>query len=248
MSWRLIRVGENNDAFTSMSIDEAIMHHVKNGKSSPTFRIYGWSPPAVSIGYFLKMEEEVDLEMCSKFGVDHIRRLTSGGAVLHDMEVAYTLTTREDDPLIPKNILESYELLCGGIVQGLAELGIDATYKPVNDVLVNGKKISGNAQSRREHVILQHGTLLMDVDAEKMFSILKVPSEKAQNIEKRVTSLKHVLGREVESKEVMDAVVRGFKKALGIEFEEGMPSESELELAESIKKERFANPEWNYRR
>jgi lipoate-protein ligase A len=252
MKWRLLLTG-HNDAATNMSIDESIMVFVGQGEAPPTIRLYGWSPPAVSIGYFQGLEEEVDLLMCEKYGIDYIRRITGGGAVFHEHEVTYSLSIPESSLLIPSNVLESYKVICQGIVKGLAELDVKSEFAPLNDILIDGKKISGSAQTRRSRTILQHGTVLIDTDVDKMFSILKVPSEKIKDklisdVKQRVTSLKSTLAREVDFKEVCDALSKGFECALDIELEEGKLSNSELALSQDIKKDRYSSSEWNHRR
>ena len=175
--WRLLKTGYKN-AFTNMAIDYAVL--VANSKNlvPPTVRFYGWEPSAISIGYFQSLEDEINLKKCNELNVDYVRRITGGGAVFHEDELTYSIVISESHPLIAKNILESYGSICGAIINGLSNLGIESTYVPINDILANGKKISGNAQTRKIHTLLQHGTILMDVDIEKMFSVLNVPNEK----------------------------------------------------------------------
>ncbi len=252
MKFRLLLTGYN-DAFTNMAIDESVMVHVGQGVSPPTIRLYGWSPPAVSIGYFQGLEEEVDLNRCANLGIDYIRRITGGGAVFHESEVTYSFSILETSLLIPNNVLESYKFICGGIVEGLKELGIDSEFAPLNDIIVNGRKISGSAQTRRNRTILQHGTVLIDTDVEKMFSVLKVPQEKIKDklikeVKDRVTSLKGALGREVEFQEVCQALAKGFERSLEIELEKGELTDTELRLAKDINEERYHSEKWNHRR
>ena len=252
MNFRLLQTGFN-DAFTNMALDESIMIHVAQGMSPPTIRFYGWQPPAVSIGYFQGLEEEVDVARCKELGVDYIRRITGGGAVFHEKEVTYSLAILQDNPLIPENVLESYKVICGGIVQGLKELEISAEFVPLNDIIVDGKKISGSAQTRRKRTILQHGTLLLECDVQKMFSILKVPSEKLRDkiisdVRQRVTSIKDISTKEVVFDEICLALATGFEISLNSVLEPGELSETEISLAEEIKRDRYTNSDWNNRR
>jgi lipoate-protein ligase A len=252
MKFRLLTTG-SSDAYSNMSIDESIMIHVAQNSSPPTIRLYGWQPPAVSIGYFQGLEEEIDLPKCKEMGVDYVRRITGGGAVFHESEVTYSLTIHEMNSLIPKNVLESYKVICSGIIEGLKNLDIEAEFVPLNDILVNGKKISGSAQTRRNHAILQHGTVLMDTDVNKMFTILKVPSEKLKDklisdVKERVTSIKQVLSKDVNFENVCSSLASGFARSLNIELENGELSETELSLAGEIKRDRYENSEWNHRR
>jgi len=252
MKFRLL-LTDFADAYSNMSIDESVMIHVAQNKSPPTIRLYGWRPPAVSIGYFQGLEEEIDLNMCKELGVDYIRRITGGGAVFHDSEVTYSFAIHEMNSLIPKNVLDSYKVICSGIIEGLKDLEIEANFVPLNDILVNGKKISGSAQTRRNHAILQHGTVLMDTDVAKMFSILKVPSEKLKDklisdVKERVTSIKQVLSKDVRFEDVCSALAGGFERSLDIELALSELSETEMSLASEIKRDRYSNSDWNHRR
>jgi len=252
MKFRLLDTGFNKAAL-NMGIDESILRHVSEGKSLQTIRFYGWSPPAVSIGYFQSLEEEVDLEACKKYGVDCVRRITGGGAVYHDRELTYSFIAPEDNTIVPKDIMESYKTVCSGLIRGLGVLGISSEFAPLNDIIAGGKKISGNAQTRREGCILQHGTILLDVDVERMFMLLKVPSEKMrdkiiQNARERVTSARRMLKAEVPYAEAAKAFEEGFQTALGIEFVKGELSQSELDYAYKIAEEKYSSIGWNQRR
>jgi lipoate---protein ligase len=248
MNWRIIPYSES-DAFTNMAIDEAVSESVAVG-GPPTIRFYGWTPSAVSIGYFQGLENEVDLERCGELGVDFIRRRTGGGAVYHDNvgEITYSVIGKQE--MFPSDILASYRLICGWICDALASLGMDAEFRPINDITVAGKKISGNAQTRRGGVLLQHGTVLHAVDADRMFSVLKVSDEKIKdkmiaNVKERVTSItqqKPGVSRAL----ALHALVQGFTK--GKQFETGQLTPAELARAEELVNERYRKKEWNWMR
>ena len=163
-TWRLIDM-RIEDASTQMAIDEAIAMNRLTENNPNTVRLYRWKPSAVSIGYFQSLEKEVNLEECSRLGVDIIRRITGGGAVFHDYdgEITYSLVAPETDHKMPRDILASYQAICGAIIHGLKALGVDAEFKPVNDISAGGKKISGNAQTRRHGGVLQFRLLLADL-------------------------------------------------------------------------------------
>lgn len=247
MKWRVIPYAEN-DAYLNMAIDEAVTESVGNGEL-PTIRFYGWKPSAVSIGYFQSLEKEVDLDKCASLGIDFIRRRTGGGAVYHDNygEITYSVIGKKE--LFPKDIIESYKIICGWICDSLSLINITSEFKPINDIISNGKKISGNAQTRRNGVLLQHGTLLYDVDVDKMFSLLKVPDEKIKDkliatVKERVTSVKQQTSATRD--EAYKALLDGFTK--GKEFETGSLTEDELNRAKQLVEERYKTKEWNYMR
>lgn len=238
-----------------MAIDEAVLNEIAAGNSPPTLRLYGWNPPAVSIGYFQSLDEEVDTEVCKKLGIDIVRRATGGGAVFHEHEITYSIHIPETLEIVPNGILESYEKICGGIIKGLAELNVEAKFAPINDIVVfaNGapKKISGNAQTRRKGIILQHGTILLKVDVDKMFSLLKVPDEKLkgkliENVKQRVIGLSDIIGSDFSYKQAVDVFKNGFMHEFsGINFENGALSENEKKLAENLKKNKYGAEKWN---
>ncbi|MBN2334440.1 lipoate--protein ligase family protein [Candidatus Bathyarchaeota archaeon] len=242
------------DAPTQMAIDEAIaVARLKEGTPN-TIRLYRWNPSAVSIGYFQSIEKEVNLPNCRKYGVDVIRRITGGGAVYHDYdgEMTYSLVAPETDPKIPGDILESYALICGAIVEGLKELGVESNFKPVNDLEAGGKKISGNAQTRRHGVVLQHGTVLVDSDIRRMFEVLRVSEAKISDkmieaVEERVTNLRRYLGRKVGFDEARDALVKGFEDKLDMKLVPGELTEAEEALVKQLR-EKYSSVEWVYQR
>ncbi|MCD6461421.1 MAG: lipoate--protein ligase family protein [Thermoplasmata archaeon] len=251
--WRLLRTGYMPGKM-NMAVDEAVLEAVSRGLSPPTFRVYEWEPSAISIGYFQSMREEVDLDECRRQGVDVVRRITGGGAVFHDREgeVTYSIIFKEGTIPLPGSVAESYPILCRGLVEGLSLLGLDAAFSGVNDITVGGRKISGNAHTRKYGSILQHGTLLYDVRPRVMFSLLRVPSEKIRDkmitaVEERVTSIKRELGP-VDIPDVEEALIDGFSTALGLEMEIGELSREEKERAGELAVEKYGSDEWNFKR
>lgn len=260
MKFRLLKTGFLSAA-ANMAIDEAVMAEIASGAAQPSLRFYGWTPPAISIGYFQSLEEEVDLAACKNFGVDYVRRITGGGAVLHEHEITYSIHIPESIAAeigVPSGILESYSKICGGILKGLAMLGLSAKFVPLNDIVLEHqgalRKISGNAQTRKNGVILQHGTILLKVDIDKMFSLLKVPNEKLkgkmiEDVKQRVTSLSAVLDREMSFEETLKVLQKGFAETFpAVSFESDELSLTEKSLAEKLKKEKYGSEAWNRKR
>ena len=245
MRWRVIPL-QVHDAYTNMALDQAIMEGVSRGESPPTIRFYRWHPSAVSIGYFQSLEEEVNLEECRNEGVDWVRRITGGGAVYHDYggEVTYSVIAPEE--FFPRDIRESYRLICGWIIAGLRTLGLEGVFHPINDILVEGKKISGNAQTRRGKVLLQHGTVLYDLNLRKMFTLLKVGKEKLsdkdiEKAEERVTCVRRYSEAGIE--ELYQALLEAFTEDKDWVY--GRPREEELRCAEELVRQRYSTQEWN---
>ena len=248
MKWRVIGL-ETHDAYLNMALDEAISEGLRAGSSPPTIRFYNWEPSAVSIGYFQGIRDEVNLEVCREHGVDCIRRWTGGGAVYHDFEGEITYSVIAPAGIFPKNIIESYGLICGWLVKGLESLGIEAEFRPVNDILVKGKKISGSAQTRRGGIFLQHGTLLYGLDLKTMFSVLNVSKQKItdkmiKSAEERVTCVK--MHCDAGKKEVYEALVNAFTDDK--DYEAGTWSWDELARARELAVKKYRSNEWTYLR
>ena len=249
-SWRLLRLETQDDSFLKMAKEEAIMDALRAGQVPATLRFYAWSKPAVAIGYFQEVDKELDLSRCRADGVELFRRLTGGGAVYKfpTYELNYSFIIHEDDLRVPKDIEASYKLICGAVMKGLARLGFVTTFKPINDILLDGKKISGNAQTRVDNVLLQHGTILLRPDIKKMFTYLKIDDEKLR--EKKVAHVSDLVTglcetRQVSQVEVQDAITEGFRDVFGEEFEEAANlTPAELARAKDLYS-KYAGDEWN---
>ena len=155
--------------------------------------------------------------------------------------------------MIPKHILDSYAQICQAIIEGFSFLNITSQYAPINDIVVNGKKISGNAQTRKLRTVLQHGTILLDVDVDKMFSVLKVPNEKIKdklitNVKERVTSLRHITGETISFDSVADAMKQGFEKTFQVTLDQGVLTDDEMRFSEEFAMDCFGNDSWNHMR
>jgi len=254
--WRIVRP-EVHDACMNMAIDEAVSEGIMDSSSPPTIRFYIWKPCAVSIGYFQAIKDEVNLDVCRELGVDCIRRWTGGGAVYHDYDGEVTYSVIAPASMFPKNIIESYRLICGWIIRGLEHIGITAEFRPINDILVDNKKISGSAQTRRRGVLLQHGTLLYGLDLRTMFSVLNVSRQKISDkmihsAEERVTCiLKHC---DVDKTAVCGALIEAFAcgasktNTQGKEHEFGTWSEREIMRARELAEKKYKTDEWTYLR
>ncbi len=247
--WRLI-LGRC-PADLCMAIDEALMYSKAMGAPN-TVRLYVFDPTAVTIGYFQRIADSVNLEEAERLGISVVRRISGGGSVLHDArgEVTYSVVVGEED--VPGDVEESFRHLSGGVVEALRLMGLPAEFVPINDIVVRSKKISGNAQARRPGVVLQHGTLLYNADLELMARILKAPRAKlethgAASIAERVTTVSRELGRTVTAGEVVEALRRGFEKHFGVELVEGQLTPLEYSLASSLRW-KYRSREWNYLR
>lgn len=253
--WRLLPL-ETHNAFMNMAIDEAILTaHISNQVPN-TFRLYRWQPSAVSIGRNQNPQNELYVDNCQKMGADIVRRISGGGTVFHSAvdEVTYSVTAQTAS--IAKDIPAMYQRIYSAITDALRLLGVTADYttgdaKNCPNLTVNGKKISGSAQTIRKGTVLQHGTLLLDVDLKKMFTLLRVPwsSSCLQVVavaKDKITSVKETLGHVVSPATASNALIEGFKNTFGAQLTLGELTPFELELANRLCKEKYATDNWNF--
>jgi len=157
--------------------------------------------------------------------------------------LTYTFITKN----YPANILESYHLICEPVVLCLDRLGYSAKYVPLNDIVVDNKKVSGNAQTRKNNILLQHGTILLDVDVEKMFSMLKVPSEKIKD--KMIKDVKaRVTGINRSFEEVASNLKESFAEIFGAQIITDTLSSKEKKYTEKLVIEKYSSRQWNWRK
>jgi lipoate-protein ligase A len=246
--WRLI-VNEGTAA-ENMAIDESILNLKGEEKSPNTLRLYVFSPSAITIGYSQRINEVIDREFADKQRIPIVRRITGGGAVYHDQkgEITYSIVASID--CMPSDIQETFAKICSGIVFALEEFELQARFEPINDVVVNGRKISGSAQIRKKNAILQHGTVLYNTDIVTLGKLLRVPKEKlmkhgVDTIFDRVTTISREINRKVTKEEVIDALIKGFGRAFNVEFWKSPLEKIEINLAQEAL-EKYKNEKWNY--
>jgi lipoate-protein ligase A len=257
--WRLLKL-ETEDAFTNMAIDEAILTARIAGKVSNTLRFYKWKPSAVSIGRFQNLSSEVHLENCRKYGVDVVRRITGGGAVYHDQDDEVTYSVVVDGKSLgcaDMDMFCAYKAVCGGLIEAIKILGTNADFNSIDqkqcpNITIKGRKISGSAQSYKRGILLQHGTFLVGIDHEKMFTFIKVPWAKTlldllEVSKKKLTSAKQELESQISTEETYQALVRGFEQALKIQFVEEELTSYERKLAEKLRRNKFSTEDWNFK-
>ncbi|MEH7111897.1 biotin/lipoate A/B protein ligase family protein [Neobacillus niacini] len=273
--WRFIDSGNSSPAF-NMALDEALLDWHSEGKIPPVIRFYGWEPASLSIGYFQKVEKEIDLEAVKAHGLGFVRRPTGGRGVLHDHELTYSVIVSEDHPEMPKTVTEAYRVISEGILKGFHQLGLEAYFAvPKTDeersalknprsavcfdapswyeLVVEGRKVAGSAQTRQKGVILQHGAILLDLDEDKLFSLFKYPNERVKErmksaFKNKAVAINDISPRRITLEEAKEAFYKGFAEGLNIELESYQLTEEELEYVNKIAKERYENDEWNFKR
>lgn len=272
--WRLLIDPPAGSAW-NMAADEAMLRARIRGDIPPTLRFYAWEPPAVSLGYFQRAGAEVDLEACAKQGIEVVRRLTGGRAVLHEAEVTYSLVVNETEPYIPAGVSESYRFFSRGILDGLARLGIDARLQAPGavaksgssgsrspacfdaasfyELTAGGRKVVGSAQVRTDGVLLQHGSILLRFDAGRLAGLLRLRDqasrqELAGELTRRATGLSEAAGRPVSHAEVVEAVCRGMESACRLRLVPGGWTEAERRASDELAVQKYGTEDWNLER
>ena len=271
-SWRFLDTGFLN-GYENMAMDEAIFTSCQQKKSPPTIRIYGWTPPAVSLGYFQKAENAVDLDACERRGVDVVRRLSGGRAVLHHHELTYSVICREGTSPLGSSVLETYKTISECLISALKGLGLQVQWVASRDkhtaaqekdktascfsspswyeITVEGKKICGSAQKRGDGVLLQHGSLLIDYDPELLAAVLlsrKSKEEFLTEIQTSTTAINQHLTQKIDFDQLKKLVLESFEDQLEITLTTGELSESESHLKARLFKEKYSTDSWNLHR
>lgn len=270
--WRLIQ-SEISDGCTNMAVDEAMLLALQQGRAPATLRIYAWRPPCLSIGCF-QPAAEIDVEACAAQGADWVRRVTGGRAILHDREVTYSVVARQDDARVAGDVMESYRRISLGLLAGLELLGVPAQMAPFglgivpnhgpkpaacfaapsqHEILVDGRKIIGSAQRRQSNVLLQHGSLLQEIDVAQLLSLLRLPNAEARQaladqVRRESITLHEILGHSVPHAQAAQALAQGYAQALDIDLAPGQLTPWELEEAARLRREKYTAHDWRYRK
>ena len=232
MKMRLIPILEDLNPYMQLALDEAILDKVSMGFSPPTIRFYSLKPLCISIGYFNDVCRSVNLGKASGLGIPIIRRITGGGAVVHDgeAELIYSFVFPSTSMSIA---LEKVGLT---IERALKKLGIAISYVRVNDLIINKKKIGGMACARRGGAVLVHGTLMISTRTELLDDLLRVPLPKLiekgiVRISERVITLEKLGIKDMNIDTIMKAILSEIKD---YKIYRDNPTENELRLAEEI--------------
>ena len=230
----------------SAALDEAILEAHIGGLVPNTLHFYRRDRPTISIGYFQKVVESIDIAECERREVALVRRKSGGSSIYTDPgQLIYSLVLHEED--LPEDRSESFRLICNAIAKALGTFGVDAVYRPLNDVEVDGKKISGNAQLRRKGSVLQHGTIVVDTDlaqADSVLRVLKIARGVGVRPSTRVTTLASLTGSVPDMELVKGSLVFAFGEAFDADFVAGPLSDIEQALVRKLVRERYSRREW----
>ncbi len=246
--WRLLDTPPMTAA-ENMALDDTLLELKGRGETPNTIHFLQFSPHAVLVGFHQSVQEEVRTEYCEVQGIHINRRVTGGGAIFFDeSQLGWEVICDKAffNVLIPNNRL--FKTLCDPVVTALDLLGVKSSFRPRNDIEINGRKISGTGGTESEGAFLFQGTMLVDFDVDTMLKSLRIPIEKLKakeidSVKERVTCLKWELGSTPPLEAIKDAIRSGFERNLNIRLEPGGLTDSEKRLFEE-RLRYYQSPEW----
>ncbi|MET4560558.1 lipoate-protein ligase A [Lysinibacillus parviboronicapiens] len=274
-TWYFLNSGKCSPSF-NMALDEALLDWHSEGLIPPVIRFYEWEPATLSIGYFQQARRDINLDAVRQQGLGFVRRPTGGRAVLHEHELTYSVIVTESYPNMPESVTEAYRVLSEGILQGFHNLGMDAYFSVPDteekkadlkqpksavcfdapswyELVVEGKKIAGSAQTRQKGVILQHGAILLDLDEEKLLSVFNFSSDEAKErmrkkLPEKAVAINSLVNEPVSIEQCVTAFRDGFAKSLQIELKPFTLSEEQLEYVRALEEKKYAHDDWNFKK
>ncbi len=244
---RLIELDYPENPHLNLAMDEAIFLEVMRGNSPPTFRFYR-NRNAVILGCFQLAKEEIDMGYAMLNDIRIAKRFTGGGAVYHDMGGLNYSVIAKDSFDVGMNVQRLFSTMMTGALRSFKEMGIDSAFGGLNDVSVNKRKVLGSAATIRSDTLLFHAAVLVNTNMDTLASVLKVPRIKLKDknintILERVANVYELSGKDVDA--VRNAILDGYSKELGFEYEPGKLTENENDLLNRLYKGKYQRSEWN---
>ncbi|EHR83370.1 MULTISPECIES: biotin/lipoate A/B protein ligase family protein [Staphylococcus] len=272
--WNFINTGSKNPYY-NMAMDEALLNFVSRGEIDPVIRFYTWNPATLSIGYFQRLQKEIDIDKVKEKGYGLVRRQTGGRGVLHDKELTYSVIVPESHPNMPSTVTEAYKIISQGLLEGFKNLGFETYFaiprskeerdklkQPRSSVcfdapswyelVVEGRKIAGSAQTRQKGVILQHGSILQDIDIDDLFDMFIFKNERLkakmkENFVQKAVAINDISNQHITLNEMENAFKSGFKKGLNIDFKPLELTEKQKEEVQELE-EKYRSEAWMHRK
>lgn len=253
-----------------MALDEVLLNAVAADGSLPVVRLYRWQPAAVSLGYFQRGTRTVNLAACRRMGVDVVRRMTGGRAVLHDCEMTYAVMAGLRRKPFSDRVLDNYRAIAEILRQTIESFGLPVTLVPgcrkssaegvqhsacftapsSFELLCHGCKIAGSAQKRQGEFFLQHGSIPVELDPVKLFCLLDTvgrlsPEDGGRKLMESVGWINRWV-RPISVDELEDRFLSCFGQTLGVEFEPQPPTAEEWQASRRLAAERYHNHAWTF--
>ena len=243
--WYFIYSGHLPPAL-NMAIDETLLD-ILSVSTTPLLRIYGWDPHSFSLGYSQNPESVLYTDKCREDNIPFVKRATGGGIIFHGDEVTYSIACTEEDIGSPISVKDAYKRICSFLIETYIRFGLNPFFaidgpesKKIKssfcfssfedyDILLEGKKIGGNAQKRKKKMIMQHGSIPLSLNIPLVSRYVKEPILPA---ERRATSMKEILGRKISFEEFAGVMKESFISVFNVELEELKFSEEQRILIE----------------
>lgn len=229
-----------------MEFDVTLAQKLQRNEILPTLRVYGWKPWAISLGYN-QSEQDINVEKCSEFSIDIVRRPTGGRAILHANEITYSVVMFADGKSITevyseisRSVVNALQRICSDISYENSQPNFQALYKKQEsipcfsasaryEVQIDGKKLVGSAQRRYSadglpDVVLQHGSILLGTEHKLLAEVLNLENKAVkerilEDIEQKTIDLSTALHRNVTFDETAEVIRSGFEETMNIRFQ-----------------------------
>ncbi len=232
------------DPQINLAIEEYVLRKMDIEKDS--FLLFYINEPSIIIGKNQNTIEEIDTDFVESNGIRVVRRLSGGGAVYHDLgNLNYSFITKDDG-----ESFRNFKKFTEPVVDALAKMGVKAELIGRNDLLVEGRKVSGNAQFATQGRMFSHGTLMFDTEIDTVVSALKVRKDKIESkgiksIRSRVANISEFLAEPMSIEqfrlEILKSIFGGEEKIKYYEL-----TDEDWDNIHELSKQRYANWEWNY--
>lgn len=234
-------------------LDSQLLYHAQPRLGREGLNLLSPASPYVCLGYFQDVEQEVDVDLCRQQGIPIFRREVGGGAVFLDGEqLFYQLVIHRNNPLVPAGWEAFYRRFLQAPIAAYRALGIPAEYRPINDIVANGRKVSGNGAAEIGDYFVLVGNLIVDFDYEMMARVLRVPDEKFRDkvyktLQDNLSTIRRELGDIPPREQLWDLLQEEFTELLG-----PCPVETVVDAAWRAEADglagRMLSDEWLYRR
>jgi lipoate-protein ligase A len=247
LEWEIL-LPEPQSPAMNLALDETLTARVGAGVRRPTLRIWSWSSPCIVIGRFQSVANEINVEGASEHGLQIVRRISGGGAMVIEPGSAVTYSVYVPLAFVRDlSFQESYAFFDSWVLEVLLSLGIDAWYEPLNDITSSSGKIGGAAQARKYSAVLHHTTMAYDMSPGLISTVLRIGQEKLsdkglRSADKRVGPLRQQTN--MPRDEIIDRLIDHF--AFLTAARDGRLSDEERVEAEELAAEKFANPDWTH--
>lgn len=269
MECRLIR-SKGQPGAENMALDEVLLNELVAEPGTPVIRFYRWQPPCLSLGFSQPIADADQAALVAR-NWHLVRRPTGGRAILHTDELTYSVVLPLSSPLARGGVMASYQRLSRGLLLGLRNLGLKVEIEreeaaeaidranPVcfevpsaYELTVQGRKLIGSAQVRRQRAMLQHGSLPLSGDLGRICDVLSFESDRARQqakdrLHQRAGTVESLSGQSVSWEQASQALAAGFAEAFNLQFIGSKPTDQEIRKATALTEQRYSNPEWTER-